>query len=91
MRLTPPATAPSLRYATRAINAVVVLQLRNYVDDSQHGTFRALGVVRMGKEGTEDGQEQPFGSLVYNRMIGNKVGWEVMLDPREDGKVQGPE
>ena len=36
------------RYATRAINAVAVLQLRNYVDDSQHGTFRALGVVRMG-------------------------------------------
>ena len=43
-----------IRYATRAINAVVVLQLRNYVDDSQHGTFRALGVVRMGKEGTEE-------------------------------------
>ena len=33
---------------------MVVLQLRNYVDDSQHGTFRALGVVRMGMGGREE-------------------------------------
>ena len=47
-------TPTSHRYATGAINAVVVLQLRNYVDDSQHGTFRALGVVRMGMGGREE-------------------------------------
>ena len=37
---------------------MVVLQLRNYVDDSQHGTFRALGVVRMGMGGREGGREE---------------------------------
>ena len=52
IRLPAPASLP-----TRAINAVAVLQLRNYVDDSQHGTFRALGVARMGME-TMDGKEE---------------------------------
>ena len=54
----PDTATSSHRYATRAINAVVVLQLRNYVDDSQHGTFRALGVVRMGMGGREGGRRE---------------------------------
>ena len=47
-------------FPTRAINAVAVLQLRNYVDDSQHGTFRALGVARMGimERMDADGKEE---------------------------------
>ena len=52
-RLPAPASFP-----TRAINAVAVLQLRNYVDDSQHGTFRALGVARMGRMERMDGKEE---------------------------------
>ena len=35
---------------------MAVLQLRNYVDDSQHGTFRALGVARMGRMERMDGR-----------------------------------